>query len=612
MTGDDRALSARRAKRMGAYYTDRSVAAFLVRWAVRNAGDHVLDPSFGDGVFLEAAGARITSLGGDAGRQVHGVELDPGAYRAAQGMLEQRGIQPGANLACGDFFDFAPGRRYDCVVGNPPFIRYQRFSGEGRKKALQCAAALGVPLPALSSSWAPFLVKSASHLVQGGRLAMVAPLELGHASYGQPVLHHLHRSFGRVTFLTFERRLFPALSEDTLLVLAEGYGSPSGEFRWLDLGGPESLARHASSDVLLDASQALETGAMLRGDRRLLHHLLDRDTLDLYTKLQRHSGTRRLRELADVGIGYVTGANDFFHLSPDAARRFAIDDRYLVRAVRRGKSLRGIVYTVADWSEGLDSEESGLLLRIPPGSSLTDGVAAYLERGVQAGIPDRYKCRIRQDWYAVPHVHEPRAFLTYMSGRVPRLVANQARAVATNSLHVLRALPGVSVNPEELALRWCTSLTWLSAELEGHPMGGGMLKLEPGEAGRVVLAPAPVSPHRMAPLVHLADALVRQGDFEGAARHVDLELLEMGLGLSREDCERLRAGAVRMQRRRCGGRVEGGNWREQVGWRGPRGESNEHEPPRRQERKGNLETRRKKELGTVTERNRQDAKVSAQ
>ncbi len=36
---------------------------------------------------------------------------------------------------------------------------------------------------------------------------------------------------------------------------------------------------------------------------------------------------------------------------------------------------------------------------------------------------------------------------------------------------------------------WCSPLAELGAEIEGHPLGGGMLKLEPREAARI---PIPV------------------------------------------------------------------------------------------------------------------------
>jgi hypothetical protein len=44
---------------------------------------------------------------------------------------------------------------------------------------------------------------------------------------------------------------------------------------------------------------------------------------------------------------------------------------------------------------------------------------------------------------------------------------------------------------DRLLANWETPFFQLSAEIEGHPLGGGMLKLEPREAGRL-LVPAPV------------------------------------------------------------------------------------------------------------------------
>src|SRR5262249_55502889 len=124
-----------------------------------------------------------------------------------------------------DFFSLDPSPRIQVVVGNPPFIRYQRFAGAARKLALERGAAQGVTLPQLCSSWAPFLVHSAALLQPGGRMAMVVPMEIAHARYARPVLEFLQRAFRSTTFLTFQKKLFPSLSEDTLLLLAEDRGA---------------------------------------------------------------------------------------------------------------------------------------------------------------------------------------------------------------------------------------------------------------------------------------------------------------------------------------------------------------------------------------------------
>ena len=119
-----------RAKNFGAFYTDRAVADFLVGWAVRSGADRVLDPSFGGGVFLEAASRHL----GD-GRSLYGVELDLEVHARVSGDFAARALPP-QNLIHADFFDVETSESglppLDAVVGNPPFIRYQKFSGESQ------------------------------------------------------------------------------------------------------------------------------------------------------------------------------------------------------------------------------------------------------------------------------------------------------------------------------------------------------------------------------------------------------------------------------------------------------------------------------------------------
>lgn len=94
-------------KQRGAYYTPTNVARALVRWSVREDSDELLDPSCGDGEFLQFH------------RRSFGCELDPASAVAA--IQRTRPNQ----LVVGDFFAHAEQskKRFDCVVGNPPFIR---------------------------------------------------------------------------------------------------------------------------------------------------------------------------------------------------------------------------------------------------------------------------------------------------------------------------------------------------------------------------------------------------------------------------------------------------------------------------------------------------------
>lgn len=202
-------------KNLGAYYTPERVADFLTSWAIRSANDSALDPSAGAGVFLASARRRLWSLGGRDGSKILGIEKSSETYELTKTAMAST-LGRGHRLLHGDFFDQDPDDlgTVTAVIGNPPFIRFQRFSGADRRKALARAAEAGVELSELSSSWAPFLVHATRFVRAGGRMAVVAPAEIAYAGYAQPVVRFLVESFARVQLLVFNEKLFPDISED--------------------------------------------------------------------------------------------------------------------------------------------------------------------------------------------------------------------------------------------------------------------------------------------------------------------------------------------------------------------------------------------------------------
>lgn len=526
------------AKAYGAFYTGAAVAGFLVRWALRTPRDTVLDPSFGGGVFLEAAAERLAALGGNGSEQVYGAELDGEVH--ARVSQELTGVSP-ENLIRSDFFALEPHHLppLDAVVGNPPFIRYQNYDG---KLGAARAQAQGVTLTSLASSWAAFVVYSAALLKPGGRLGMVIPLELGHAAYARPVLDYLTRTFGRVTLLTFKERLFPDLNQDTLLLLADGKGAPFDGLCWRDVARVADLERPL--DTVFSNLERLPERNLTSGQDKLTLHFIPAKARGLYRELAARPNVSRLGALAEVGIGYVTGANPFFHLTPERAAKAGLPADALRPAVFRSAALSGLTFTDADWSDAAEKGSAGYLL-----SSDDDSpeLRRYLAQGEAAGVHKAYKCRVRTPWYRVPHVYTPDAFLTYMSGLRPQLVANPTGAVTPNTLHVVRLKPHVTLRAETLAAFWQTSLTSLSVELEGHALGGGMLKLEPSEARQALVA-TPTGDFEG--LEAELDGLLRVDRTDEAQSLADYTLLQDGLGLTSKECATLRDAARTLRDRR--------------------------------------------------------------
>ena len=451
------------AKRNGAYYTPHLIAAALVRFAVRAPTDRLLDPACGDGRFVACHANSV------------GVERDV----AAAAIACERA--PCADVHRFDFFGWAErtSERFECAAGNPPFIRYQTFAGDTRKRALRLCRDLGVSFSGLTTSWAPFIVVTASLLRPGGRMAFVVPASIGHAPHAAPLVEYLVGRFDEVRIVAVRRKLFPRLSEDCWLLFADGFGGATNHIQFVPVERfDDTLARCPAKLVPVDEWRQ-------DWNRRLRPYLLGSVQRSLYQEATRSESCVRLGEIASVGIGYVTGDNEFFHLRPSDADYWQIPQRYLLPAVRNGRTLPNEALSSDAVAQWFQADSPVLLLRLPKDADLPSTVRKYLDSPRGQAARCAYKCRNRKPWYSVPDVRVPAFFLTYMAGAAPSLVQNNAAATCTNALHAVD--PHNKEDADRLVRGWHSSCLKLSCEIEGHPLGGGVLKLEPKEATRLVL-----------------------------------------------------------------------------------------------------------------------------
>lgn len=448
-------------KRLGQFFTPPEVAQTLVRWLHLAPSETLLDPSCGDGQFLRCHKRSV------------GIEIDPANAAIA------RQCAPSALVHGGDFFTWAGAtkERFKAIAGNPPFIRYQTFTGETRERALAAARVQGADFSALTSSWAPFLIVASGLLHSGGRMAFVIPAEIGHATYARPLLRALCQAFGRVHVIAYRGKIFPQLSEDCWLLYCSDYGSSTRDvaLTTLDRFAPSVTVPAPTQMVHLDEWE--ELGARLRP------FLLPSDALSLYRVLTSSPDVKRLGEFASASVGYVTGGNDFFHLRPSEVERLKMPRSLFKVAVRKSEQLPDEVVDRAVVDRWLREDQPVLLLDLNSTQDLPHSVTDYLNGETGRVVRTGYKCRNRSPWYVVPDVHAPDAFLSVMSGTKPSLVRNAADCVCTNTLHAVRFKK--KVDPGKVQEGWKSPLSQLGAEIEGHPLGGGMLKLEPREAARV-------------------------------------------------------------------------------------------------------------------------------
>jgi hypothetical protein len=164
----------------GAFYTPPHLVEWVLDRAALSSGATVLDPACGTGHFLVAAARRVGV------RSVHGSDLDPEAVRIARARLAAEDPSvPASDIArqvvVGDGLEVWVGRRFDSVVGNPPFL------GQLRRRTAGQAEGGRRGLGAYTDTSAVFLHRALGLVGDGGVVALVQPLSLLAARDAGPV-----------------------------------------------------------------------------------------------------------------------------------------------------------------------------------------------------------------------------------------------------------------------------------------------------------------------------------------------------------------------------------------------------------------------------------------
>ena len=514
-------------KARGAFFTPPELCRYLAGWAIRTPQDAVLEPSCGEAAFLVAAAERMGRLGPGPGL-LHGVDVHPASAVEARRILAGTGHPTEIKVA--DFFTLAPSPIYDAVIGNPPFVRYQDFTGEARSLSREAALTAGVNLTRLASSWAAFTVHSALFLKPGGRLALVLPAELLSVNYAAEVRRFLLRRFGRVRLVLFTERIFPGVQEEVVLLLAEGRGGTEHcelqQVRGVaELVGP---AGAAVSNWQPETDDGKWTSALLPGPARAV-----------VAAVAQHQGATTLQTWGETTLGAVTGNNRYFALSPARVEAAGLSiEQDLVRLSPPGsRHLRGLDLSPDAWT-ALGAEGKSTWLFRPPGEPSAAG-REYIAAGGRTGVPTAYKCRVRTPWWRVPLVPPADLLLTYMNADTPRVCTNRAGVRHLNSVHGIYLRPELRrLGADLLPLAALNSVTLLGAETVGRAYGGGMLKIEPREADRLPVQSPELVESLVPELTSVRPEVIRalaDGRLLAAVALVDAVLLTAGLGLSRAE-----------------------------------------------------------------------------
>lgn len=537
-------------KLRGGYYTPQAIADFICKWAITSTIQKVLEPSCGDGSFIESAIRRFKELGVPNNKLfglIKGIELIDEEAEKSKQRAEKYGLNSTTILNT-DFFNYISNANgeahFDVVIGNPPFIRYQNFPEEHREIAFRMMKEMNLHPNKLTNIWVPFLVISASKLNRFGKLAMVIPAELFQVKYAAETRIFLSSFFSRITIVTFKKLVFDNIQQEVVLMLCEKDVTANQGIRVIELNNLTEL-----HTIKIDKIQQTQVKALDHTSEKWTKYFLDENEIALLRKIKSDSRIELCSDVMDVDVGIVTGRNEFFMLNKEAVAKWKLKP-YTTKVVSKSNHFKGIVYNNTDFEQNVEANYP-VQLFLPANknySELPEICRNYIAYGEAMEFHTGYKCKIRKRWYMTPSLWSPDAFVLRQVGDYPKLILNKTDASSTDTIHRVRFKK--KIKPETIALSYLNSLTFAFSEITGRSYGGGVLTFEPTEIEEI---PLPILGSHKIDFKRI-DSLIRQRKIEEVLNIIDKELLIKQLKFSEAEVKMLRGIWKKLSGRRNGRR----------------------------------------------------------
>lgn len=429
--------------KFGQYFTPKEICNFMIQLAGVKTDSKVLEPSSGEGAFLDA-------LENAGFLDVVGVELDP--------ELAKHDKFPVHNSS---FIIWDTQDQYDLVIGNPPYIRWKDLERD-QKNELMNHRLFGKIVNSLSDYLLPFIALSIEKLKPGGVLVFITPSFWLQTKHSRSLRDYL-LAHGQITDLVDfgETKVFKNVA--TSLVV----------FRFVKSRTKLPIMLHRFSSKRLPNKLLLNDSEQFRVEE--IHHFESNGKFvsafddEVETPLILQSRCKDSEGMFDLGQfnslgkyihianGMVTGLDDAFKLDADFFAMLPAEEKQFVSKVVKGKDLEGLVSS--RWTPYID---------LPAGlteSEVKDACPNLYNRLLKfkVSLQGRYAYDDSGEWwrwsfYRSEHFHRSSAKKVFVPGKeritnksLVRFSIGHPGAIATQDVTAFAPLPDVKESVEYIA-----------------------------------------------------------------------------------------------------------------------------------------------------------------
>lgn len=465
-------------KQNGSYYTPQLLSDFLIEHIFTSYDlpntFNILEPSCGDGRFVKSL---LNNDNLPPSSEITLVEKDAIELKKTLDFISSNGkIELMIHSHECDFLDFQLNdtQKYSFIIGNPPYINKKFLSEKQIGLCQDIHSKAGLSSKFIKNIWTAFLLSSIKSLDQDGILCMVLPSELLQVIYSKELRSFILSKFERIEIFAFNELIFQSTEQDVIVLI----GSKN-----VKNGGKKGISFY-QVNKLEDLKEPLYIEKNSNVHRTNLdkwtNYILDDGELNfIYALKNRLNNIQYYCDKSNVGI--VTAANSYFIVNKDVIEKNNLQ-KYSEPILSKASDIKNVLTFQQEKYNHLNELNKRVnFVKFPDVEKmeLNKHAIEYVDYGICLELNNRYKCKLRKNWFHVPSVWKSEGFFVKRSHLFPRIMINNAQVQVTDSFYRINMKEDFNI--KDLAFSFYNSLTFILAELEGRFYGGGVLELTPNE-----------------------------------------------------------------------------------------------------------------------------------
>jgi len=381
-------------KLRGGFYTPPAIVSFILKWGINEGSKHdILEPSCGDGVFLKEFKRHNLSY-----QSITAIELDKiEAEKARHIQLNN------CTIINDDFHSYCnkTNKKFDLIIGNPPYIRYQFFDKYQQVEAEDIFIRAGLKYSKLTNAWVSFVVGSSLLLKDIGKIGFVLPAEILQVSYAQQLRQFIAQFYNKINIISFKKLVFPKIQQEVILLLCEKNNSGKHNIEHIEVNDASALAE-LDIKKLKSPQKSIDFKS-----NKWTFYFLNQEEINFLETIAERKKIPTIKKYAKVEVGITTGSNSFFTVPLSTVEEYNLSN-YAKPMVGRSVQVKSVIFNEEDWEKNKYSKARSHLLVFPKKEKRhqKNGAVSYIENGEKLEIHKGYKTSIRDFWYVVPSLKQ--------------------------------------------------------------------------------------------------------------------------------------------------------------------------------------------------------------